>query len=245
MVSAVDALRDYKWIQTTLLVLAVLAVVVLVAIELLDRADEKDASKVLSRGLAITSNELEALLLAPNAARKNKFDQLCVVAITAIAQLDNAIGTQAQLFWVHKHGDHQHLVSIYASNGNKDKSRNHFSSVGDEADRIVWNEARAGRTVFHRNLTRFRLQPMPTGFTRSDRNRRYKAFITAPIIVDRELLGLLTINSEAPYSLSLRDKYLVEVFAQQIALGAAASKASRKPREYETIKVEPKKGCYS
>ena len=84
---------------------------------------------------------------------------------------------------------------------------------------------------------------MPVGFTRRDKNRKYKTFITAPIMVGEELLGLLTINSETPFSLSIRDKYLVEVFAQQIAIGAAGSKASREPRAYESIKMDARKGC--
>lgn len=84
---------------------------------------------------------------------------------------------------------------------------------------------------------------MPPGFSRRDKTRKYKTFITAPIKVDGVLLGLLTINSETPFSLSTRDKYLVEIFAQQIALGAASSPSLRRPRVYEKVSLDARKGC--
>ncbi|MGO1537309.1 MAG: GAF domain-containing protein [Yaniella sp.] len=236
-------LPSKMWLQIVLWAATAISIILLIVFEARDRGDEKDASEVLRNGLGLTSSALEEVLDAAGPARKNKFDNLCQVATSAIAGLADSKTTQAQLFWVHAHEDHKHLVSIYASNGNIAKSNNHFSSVGDEVDQAVWREAQAGRTVFHRNLGRFRIKRMPVGFTRRDVNRKYKTFITAPITIKGELLGILTINSETPFSLSIRDKNLVEVFAQQIALGSAASKASRKPRAYESIKTEARKGC--
>lgn len=134
VVSAFDSLKSYGWLQKVLLVAAIVAVVVLIIVEGLERGDEKDASRVLQEGLSNTGNELEELLLAPPRARQNKFDQLGKVATNAIAGLAEPERTQAQLFWVHDHDEHQHLVSIHASNG---KKRSQITTFRRSAMRLI------------------------------------------------------------------------------------------------------------
>ena len=235
--------RDLTTRQWVLTGIVLLALIVLVMTEVRDKGDESDAAQVLNAGISTTAYQLQRLLLTPPQGRASKFETLYQTATNAISGLADPKHVQAQLFWVYRHEDHEHFVSIHASNGNLKQSDNHFSSVGDEIDRNVWTSAEEGVTVFYRNLSWHRLGRMPVGFKRGDKKRKYKTFITAPIKVEDKVLGLLTINSETPWSLSKRDKDLVEVFAQLLAVGASSTKPLRTPGDYATITSKARKGC--
>lgn len=127
-----------RWFSPWAVTIYVLAVGVLLVVESGTRMDIKDFLRVIREGLASVDSALENLYATPGRRRLAKFQDLYRIATNAITGLANPKQVQAQLFWVHDHADHQHLVSIYASNGNLQMSRNHFSSIGDAVDRRVW-----------------------------------------------------------------------------------------------------------
>lgn len=220
----------------------ILAVVALVVTEAWDKADFKGQLRVITDGIETVDSALEDVVSTGGNGRRSQFEILYRLATNAIVGVASPSRSQAQLFLVHSHEDHDHLVSVCASNGHLKRSRNHFSSIGDESDRVVWKAARENRTIFYKNLSWFRLGKMPPGFSRKGK-KRYVTFITTPVKLGDEVLGLLTINSRIPFTLSANDVRLVQAVARKISIGASCSRALQTPRDYAKIKSEPKKGC--
>lgn len=222
---------------------AIVATVCLIYVDSRARSDDIAATEILRQSAALTSTYLQEIVLARGARRPAIYKAMSEGATNSILGLADPRRTQAQIFWVHQHNNHKHLVSIFASNGAIKQSNNHFSSISKhKADRFVWKQAEAGKTTYYRNIAWYRLKRMPPGFKRFDRSRKYKTFVTAPILVQNSLLGLLTINSEYSGSLSEKDLHVVEFLAEQLSIGAASSRTLLTPRQYDTITSTPRRG---
>lgn len=214
-----------------------------VVAEYLSRADYKDRLGVLTAGMAVIDAELDGLV----SVHKNKvvglFPELYKVSTNAIVGLANTKFVQAQIFLVHEHGGHKHLISVYAARGKEFRSANSFPSIGTATDRAVWEVAERGETRFYRNLAWHRTAKMPNGFKRFQKGKRYTTFITTPIMCRDQLIGLLTINSKVPFSLSEDDVSIVEAVARKISIGASTSSQLQKSGNYATITNNRAKGC--
>ncbi|MFJ1510293.1 GAF domain-containing protein [Cellulosimicrobium funkei] len=87
----------------------------------------------------------------------------------------------------------------------------------DEGEGVeVWRAAEAGEVTFYEDITKV----APPGMDKT-RPRRYKTFITAPIIVGDRLEGLLTVNSREAGDLLLDDEGIMRFLATLagVALG--------------------------
>lgn len=229
------------WAGRAMLFYLVFALI-LIGIEFADRRDFRDQLRVITEGISGVDSALEDLVSAKGNGRQGKFQELYKIANNAIVGLANTDYVQAQFFWVHQHGEHQHFVSIHTNNGKHEKSNNHFSSVGDKVDQLVWEQARERKTRIYRNLAWHRIGSMPPGFKRWQR-KRYNTFITSPVYAGDNLIGLLTINSRVPFSLSQSDARIVESVARTIGIGASVSESLQKPKDYATISSRGAKGC--
>ena len=220
-----------------------ISVLLLIIDQARERGDFSDQLKVITEGTEAVDSALEELVATTSSGKSAKYEMLYKVATSSIVGVATPARSQAQIFLVHDHNDHQHFVSVYTSAGTHKRSEHHFSSIGGAEDLAVWNAARAGHTVFQKNLAWHRLGKMPPGFKRWGRNKRYVTFITTPIKLGDEVLGLLTINSPVPYSLSSNDVRLVQSIARKISIGASSSKSLQRPRPYANIKTTGTKGC--
>lgn len=211
-----------------------LGVVVLVAIEVgrnvLASAERKTAAHfrvVVSNGLAPLLSKYAALN-----DRTEPGDRRAAVAAIIPLATDVLVGladpndTEAQIFRrfdAEKNDNingHSHFVSTFPVAGKHDRSRrsrSDFSNLDDDArGREVWTFAERQETRRMSGLGPLTFwTPKPAGWSwKKSWSARYKSFITAPILMNGQPIGLLTINSRGRFSLDQHDEDVVNVVAR-------------------------------
>lgn len=210
---------------------AVVALILVAAKIAVYRSVRKELSQVreaVKGSLRLLFEDMNEILFADDPERKREqFKQLLTSVSTYMVPLaGTAKTTQAQVFLVRSHGDHDHFYPSSSSNGVFSKARysNKRDKDGrylDESAAEVWQAAIEGRPRFYPNLTwRSKLLgDKPFGWKRFALGRRYSCFITVPLLSGSErLAGLLTINSTRPRALTEADVEVVSLIADTIQI---------------------------
>lgn len=236
--------------------LLVLAVVARVISEFRLRSEDKRAKDGIQNHYSVMISELADTLNAKQKRDRLDFFQDFIRELPK--HLSGLAGgkhdyVEVQIYQKEWHSDHAHLVPRYSNDTTL--SLNHYSQhpgggspkYPDEVSKQVWESATEGRTIYHRNLrwwTWTRKKQLPANWKRLAKHR-YGTFITVPIRGGNDggdVVGLLTINSEIPYTLTEIDASLVELAAWMIQIGNEACGYFDTRKTYSgTIRNGPKK----
>ncbi|MDQ8040531.1 GAF domain-containing protein [Cellulosimicrobium sp. XJ-DQ-B-000] len=176
-----------------------------------------DSKALLYRGLNPLMRGL-AQLVAKTTPRKRQHElpTVLMLALICALTLTREEGSRASFFYRTKVDDRDCLIphpSLSTGRGDEPVSK-FFRDDGE--GKAVWEAAETGLPNFCKDI---HADP-PAGMDLS-RPRSYRTFVTAPVMVDGRLSGLLTINARDPGDLTEEDKGVVQVLARISSVAVA------------------------
>lgn len=174
--------------------------------------------------LAPLAAALKNISLATPALRRREVVSFLTAAVAVCIQLSEGSKLRATFFEVADRSGHQAFVPSKLSAGRGDPAVSEFvEGDGGEGD-AVWEAARRGQSRLEPDIKRFPPQHMDT-----KRTRKYRSFITMPVLVGGKPTGLLTINSPQRRGLTEEDIVPMRVVADLCATAIAANNGKCPP----------------
>lgn len=168
--------------------------------------------------LAPLTAALKNIPLEPTAKRRQAVVSFLTAATAVCIQLAEGPKLRATFFEVIAHGGHRAFAPTHLSVGRGDPPESVFVEGDGGEGEEVWRYARQGKPRYEPDI---RKSPPP--FMDTARSRKYRSFITMPVMVNDEPIGLLTINSPRKKGLTGDDVVPMRVVAELCATAVAAN----------------------
>ncbi|MEV7962426.1 GAF domain-containing protein [Oerskovia paurometabola] len=169
-----------------------------------------DSKALLYRGLNPLARGLAALVARTTPRKRlQELPTVLMLVLISVLTLTREDGSRASFFQRTKVGGRDCLVphpSLSTGRGDEPTS-NFFRDEGE--GKAVWEAAETGLPNFCKDIHKD--PPLGIDLTRK---RSYSTFITAPIMFDGRLEGLLTLNARDPGDLTEEDVGVVQVLAR-------------------------------
>jgi len=183
-------------------------------------AAETEALQALQHQIGPVAQKLGELAeIATPTKRRELYSALCMQVVAVAAALPTKQGVRASLYRVSDVGGSRAFVPHPAySQGREDRPRTVFVEGRDAEGNAVWADAVQRRIKFCRDVD----ADPPPGYD-PQIARAYRTFITAPIVVDGQPVGLLTNSATRPGDLTDQDERTMSVLAHLLAVAYVVS----------------------
>lgn len=223
---AVLSFLGFIWVDGTWAVVvrgAILVVVVAQAITtfLAIKSTSKagaDARLEINDVLAPLSAALKSIPLETPAKRRQSVASFLTAATSVSINLAKGPKLRATFFEVVVEDGQRIFVPTKLSVGRGDSPESKFVEGDGGEGEEVWRYAREGRPRYEPDIKK-----APPQYMDMSRSRKYRSFITMPVMVDKTPIGLLTINSPRKKGLSEDDVVPMRLVAELCATAVAAN----------------------
>lgn len=205
-------------VRKALMVCAILqAVVGVISVVSTSRA-RADARIELNNKMAPLSAMLKYIPTYPSVERQSGVVSFLTFATATCLHLSDAPRMRATYFERFEQNGEVGFRPTGISPGRGDAPESIFKAGDGAEGDVVWKFARSGKGRFVPNIKK-----MPRGHIDLTRERHYKSFITTPVMVNGEPVGLLTINSPKKKGFKKHDMVAMQIVANLCATAIAGN----------------------